>query len=279
MSSLAVDRLVVVSDTHCGCRMGLCPPEVKLDDGGTYQPGKTQRFLWSAWREFWDEWVPRVTEGEPYAVVMNGDAMDGVHHGSVTQVSQNLTDQRRIAAEVLRPVVDLCGGRYIHIRGTEAHVGKSGQNEEDLAESLGAIPNDDGQFARWDLWCHLGGYLGHFSHHIAACHSPMTEATALHSEYIRSCVEAAQHGLRAPDFIVRSHRHRAYETKIPSRNGDALVATTAAWQGKTPFVWKLASGRAQEPQFGGMLLVAGENGVYTRKFTKILERSRTHTWT
>ena len=34
---------------------------------------------------------------EPYAVLINGDSLDGVHHNSTTQISHNLGDQAFIA--------------------------------------------------------------------------------------------------------------------------------------------------------------------------------------
>jgi hypothetical protein len=37
------------------------------------------------WREWWDVFVPVATKGEPFAVVVNGDTVDGVHHGSKTR--------------------------------------------------------------------------------------------------------------------------------------------------------------------------------------------------
>ncbi|GAF68288.1 unnamed protein product, partial [marine sediment metagenome] len=76
-------NLIVVSDLHCGCRLGLCHPKgVYLDDGGTYLPSKIQKKVWKWWREFWDEWVPTITRGEPWDLVVNGDALDGVHHNN-----------------------------------------------------------------------------------------------------------------------------------------------------------------------------------------------------
>jgi MFS family permease len=61
--------------------------------------------MWSLWREFWDVWVPEVTKGEPYDLVHNGDVIDGVHHGSTTQISHNIEDQLRIAEAVLGPQI------------------------------------------------------------------------------------------------------------------------------------------------------------------------------
>ena len=78
--------LVVVSDTHSGCRVGLIHPDgIRLDGGGRYLPSAMQLKMWALWREFWDEWVPEVTRGEPYDIVHNGDVIDGVHHNATTQ--------------------------------------------------------------------------------------------------------------------------------------------------------------------------------------------------
>ena len=137
----AVSNLICVSDLHVGCQMGLCPPEgYQMDDGGRYMPSKLQSVVWGWWEQFWGEWVPEVTHGEPFAVCVNGDAIDGSHHNGTTQWSHNLKDQVKAAATILKPVVELCEGRYYHIRGTEAHVGQSGCEEERLAEILKAIP-------------------------------------------------------------------------------------------------------------------------------------------
>jgi len=38
--------VAVVADTHPNSTVGLCPPEVELDDGGTYHASKAQRWLW-----------------------------------------------------------------------------------------------------------------------------------------------------------------------------------------------------------------------------------------
>ena len=250
----ALKNLVVVSDIHVGCRVGLCPPKgYKLDDGGVYTPSKLQRKLWLYWREFWDEFVPHATRGEPYAVCFNGDALDGVHHRSVSQWTHNMEDQRRCAESILSPVVQ-SAERYYHIRGTEAHVGSSAQDEESLARSLGAIQNGDGQYARYDLWIEVGGCLGHLLHHVGTTGSQAYEATAVHKELTEEFIEAARWGQQAPDFIVRSHRHRLIMTTIPTVRGPAMAVVTPAWQGKTPFVWKIPGGRLSEPQWGGVVV-------------------------
>lgn len=273
-----VRNLIVFSDTHCGCRLGLCPPDpLPMDSGGTYTASEFQRQMWGLWRTFWDDWVPEVTKGEPFDVVHNGDAIDGSHHNSTTQISHNLEDQARIAETVLKPVVAQChasGGTYYHIRGTEAHVGQSGENEERLARNLGAKPNADGQFARFDLWKRVGpSCLVHLLHHIGTTSSAAHEASAVNAELTAEYVEAARWHREPPDFIVRSHRHRSIAVDLNSAKGYAAAIVTPAWQGKTPYVWKIPGARISEPQFGGILIRQGDEEFYYRRKVWSLDRS------
>lgn len=268
-------NLVVISDTHCGDSLALCPPEsVHLDDGGTYRSSKFQRQIWSLWREFWLSWVPSVVKNEPYDVVHNGDVIDGVHHGSTNQISQNIKDQLLIAQDVMKPVVANCrksGGQYYHIRGTEAHVGKSGNYEEMLAHSLGATPNAEGQHARYDLWKRVGGALVHLLHHVGTTASAAHEASAVNAEITAEFVEAARWRQEPPDFVVRSHRHRFIGVDLDTARGIGSAVVTPGWQGKTPFTWKLAGARLSTPQFGGIVIrdPQGSEMHYRRKIWSI----------
>ena len=273
----AVRNLVVVSDTHIGCRLALTHPEgFMTDDGGLYKPSEFQRKIWKMWRYFWDEFVPEATRGEPFAVCHNGDAIDGKHHNSTTQITHNIEFQRRHAQQILAPVVALCEGRYYHIRGTDAHVGQSAEDEEALARALGAIPNETGQHARPDLWMMVGDSLGHILHHVGTTGSAAYEATAVHKELVEEFNEAARWGKRPPDWIIRSHRHRYIRTEIPTARGHSIAAVTPAWQGKSSFAWKIPGARLSTPQFGGLVVRQSPDGeVFVRPKVWTVERSRT----
>ena len=119
-----VNTLVVISDTHVGGRTAITPPSFQLDGGGTVKPSKLQQGLQSWWKEFWSEFVPKATKGEPYSVVHNGDAVDGVPHGSVSHMSALLDDQCNAAVALLAPVIRKAEAFYM-VRGTEAHVSNS----------------------------------------------------------------------------------------------------------------------------------------------------------
>lgn len=269
-----INNLVIIADTHCGCRMGLCPPDgVDLDDSGHYSPSKLQLKVWEWWQEFWDEWVPMVCHNEPFAVVMNGDALDGVHHGATTQISQNHADQHKLALKVLLPVVSQCDGRYYHLRGTAAHGGQSGENEETLAKVLGAIPDGEGRFARWELWARIGTGLANIMHTIGTASSMAYETTAVQKELEQAYVEAARWGHEPPNVVVRAHRHRMVETRVRTSKGYAISCTVGAWQLKTPFVRKVAGARLTEPQIGGMVIRCGDNDFYTRHWIKDIQRT------
>jgi len=268
-------NLIVISDLHCGCRFGLFPDEqVELDGGVTVGPSELQRKAWSWWGEFWGEWVPRACHGEPFTVVVNGDSTDGVHHGSVTQVSHNLADQAKIAEKVLKPVVDLCDGQFYMIRGTEAHVGKSGQEEERLAKALGAKKDREGHHARYELWIRVGQGLVHILHHIGTTGSQHYESTSPLKELVEAYAEAGRWRGQPPDCIVRSHRHRHIEVRVPTSLGYGITFTTPGWQLKTPFAWKIPGARQSVPQLGGSLVRQGDEDMYTRHFVRSPERPK-----
>ena len=260
-------NLIVFSDIHAGCRLGLCPPAgANLDDGGIYLPSRLQSITWEWWQEFWNDWVPLVCRNEPYDVVNNGDALEGVHHNSTTQISHNLNDQFRIAMEILEPIVAKAR-KYYHIRGTEAHAGSSGVEEERLAKALGAVPNNEGQYARYEIWKRVGdanGPLVHAMHHIGHTGSVAYESSALQAALTAEFVEAGKNRVEPPDYVVRAHRHRYLKVQNPSRRSEAATIVTPGWQLKTPFAYGIAGGQVSQPQFGGILIRQGNEEFYSR---------------
>lgn len=265
---------IVISDLHCGSRVGIFPPQMVLDRGMIVHQSKFQAGLWEDWRFMWDKWVPRVTRGEPFAVVVNGDAIEGRHHKSTEQMSQDLHDQNRIAKEVLSPVVDLCHGVFYMIRGTEVHVGKAAEEERGLADDLEAVPDEDGERCRYEMWMQLGGGLIHFAHHIGTTGRAAYETSAVMAELVEMFVETSKQRDTPPDVIVRSHRHRHIEVKVPTANVYGIAFTTPGWQGKTPHTYRIPGGRINYPQFGGALIRQGDEELYTRHITFWLGRGK-----
>jgi len=270
-----ISNIVVVSDLHAGCQFALCPQKFQLDGGGYYTLSSAQEKLWELWSEhFWGKWVPKVTRGEPFAVVVNGDCLDGRHHGATTQISQNLKDQRNVARQILEPIVERCQGNFYMTRGTSVHVGEAAEDEEEVARSLGAIQDEDGNHARNELWIKMGNCLSHILHHIGTTGTTAYEPTALARELGEMFAESGRWKLDAPNVVIRSHRHRLSEVTLPTADGYGICATTPAWQMKTPFVWKIPGGRISTPQFGGILIRQGDEEFYVRHKVWNAKRSR-----
>lgn len=273
------NSVVVASDLHCGSLLGLFPPHgfIRSDKAGTGAgsrviPSDFQRWLWRCWEEFWYVFVPEATEGEPYDVVLNGDIVEGRHHGQDVLVSNNVAEQMQIAVECLRLVLERNRKlrRVFVLAGTEAHCGLSNETTEMLAERLPhVVPDVHGNILRPELWIEIGmrgrhNALCHIAHHIGTTSVAAYETTAIHRELVEAFQEAARWRNRPPDVIIRSHRHRAAKTSIQTGNGYCIAEVTAGWQGKTPYAYRIAGARQAIPQFGGLVIRSGVHDTYTR---------------
>jgi len=266
---------VLVGDQHCGCRLGLCPPGgVPLDDGGRYEQSAAQKVVWSWWREFWDKYVPAVAGRGKLVVVLGGDLIEGVHHRATTPISHNIGDQTALAEEVLAPVAKRATGGLYVVRGTEAHVGSSATDEEKLARQLGAIPNEAGQSARYDLRLKLGPWVLHDLHHVGAGCGVSTSPGHLARELADEYAAASQWGTTAPDIIVRHHVHRMAEVRVATARGLGVACSVPAWQLKTPFTWRIRGGRVEPPQIGGLVVTYDQDEFKTHWYVRTIGPSQ-----
>lgn len=270
-----INNLIVISDTHCGDQLAICPPKIRLAHGGIYRYSKFQKTVWDCWNSFWKEWVPMVTRRNKFALLFNGDMVEGIHHGASHPITNNKADQANIAYEVLAPVIDMAGGRFYYVSGSRAHAGEAGEDEEKLAERLGAVPDETGRRSRYELFINVGKTLVHASHHIGITGSMAYETTALTKEYNEFCAESARWKRPIPDVIVRSHRHRHSQVSVPTANGYGIIFVTSSWQLKTPYLFRTPGGRVTTPTVGGSLIRSGDEEHFTRHRTWQTDRSKT----
>lgn len=271
-------QAIVISDTHCNSTFGLCRPEGhKRDKTGDYHPSKLQLEIWRCWEHFWTEWVPNVTRGEPWDLVINGDAIDGDHHQTPEIISRNMTDQHRAARDTLQGCVNMCkasGGSYYHVRGTFAHVGQSAANEELLAEQLGAVQGQDGAYSHYRLKLRLGhqdrSVLVQFRHHIGTSFSPVSKGTALVRAQAASYYQAGKWKREIPQFKVFSHRHTHGQWLEVGADGKCIVVVTPGWQGITP--WAQGKADILDAEFGGILIRVGDEEAYIREQVYCIEQ-------
>lgn len=257
MTKPTKSALISVSDLHIASTFGLCPEKgMRLDGGGRYEPSKFQAGLLKAWSHFWGEFVPYTTKGYRLAaVVINGDAVEGIHHNRTAIVGTTWTEMENAAVVMLEPLRNMAE-KFYFVRGTEAHAGPLAESEERIAKRLGADLTETGESSHWQVRLRPRGAhtLFHFAHHIGVTSSAAYETSAPMREMVTTFIEAAQWEQGLPDVIVRSHRHRFTLVPLPGvmdgiyRRRYAVI--TPGWQLKTPHAERID--RMRMPHIGGV---------------------------
>ncbi len=250
--------IAIVSDTHVGSTLGLCPPEgVRLDDDGAYTPSKAQHWTWACWVDYWKSVAAlRAQHKAELRVVYNGDLADGDHHGTSQIISRNPEPAAYIADRVFGIPKALKPERTFVVRGTEAHVGPSGATEEAWARGMGAERHPETRtWSWWHLRFDVHGVRCDFQHHGRVGLRPWTKGNTVQALALEIFYEHASKGVPYPHLAVRSHRHQYHDTHDthPTR-----VIQTPAWQLKTAYAHKVVPESLAD--IGGMLALIHPDG-------------------
>lgn len=270
--------LAVTSDQHCGSTVALCPPKVSLDDGGEYHASKAQQWLWAGWEGYWKrvEAVRAQHKAKLYTV-FNGDLTDGDHHGTSQILSGNPTAQAAVVNECMKTVLALKPDQMFFVRGTEAHVGKSGSAEERIADGLRRDKRpvvgdaETGTASHWHLRMEIEGVRLDFAHHGRVGTRPWTKPNVTANLAAEIFYEHAASGDPHPHLAVRSHMHQWVDThdQHPTR-----VIQLAAWQLATAFIHRIAPGKLAD--IGGLIIIV-KDGDYDAEKVKFTP-ARTKAW-
>jgi len=234
---------VVFSDLHCGSTVGLMPPGFSTIEGNDIEQNPIQRWLWDSWRRGQD-FIASVVGSDPFALTVNGDAVEGVHHGTKQVISPDPQDHLRCAQSVLEPLASRAS-RVFMVKGTECHVGNQ---EVSLGEIFGAERDPDSHARKpiraFDrLTVEMHGTRCAFSHHIGTSIRDYLEATQFSIAINQELTAARTNGEEEPRVICRAHRHRfGYYG-----NGHALALVTPPWQALTRFGHKVVPGARCHP--------------------------------
>jgi hypothetical protein len=231
--SKKIKLIVDLSDLHCGSSKALLPPGfVTLEDQPVPQ-NPIQRWLWPCWLRT-QAFIGEVAGDDPFALVINGDIIEGVHHGTKEIISPEVADHRDAAVEVLAPLVKRAAKFFI-VRGTECHVNNS---EHSIGAQLGAVKNPESKLHVFDrLTLEIMGVRCVFRHHIGTTTRRGLAGTQLSMNLAEEQVEAANNGEPIPRVLCCAHRHKpgAY------RDDNGLCVVTPAWQVLTRFGHKVVS--------------------------------------
>jgi hypothetical protein len=228
---------IVVSDIHCGSDVGLAPPEITTKAGNYVCHGKNlvQQWLWGMWAEGCER-VAQIVGKDPAALVVNGDATEGVHHrNEASTITASIETHTEIAEACLSPLSGLAKKTYI-VKGTECHT--LGM-EDRLAERLGAVSGK----AR-DKWLfEINGCLIDAAHHTSTTSRAYLEASAMSIHLGNARVNYARCGHRIPRVFLRGHRHcGGYYS-----DGQGMYVITGAWQALTRHGYKVVTDSIPRP--------------------------------
>ncbi len=241
MKSPPVRCVVVVADVHAGSTKGLLPPDfINLEDSPIAQ-NPMQRWLWECWLRGL-AFIGETLDGAPYGLVLNGDLIEGVHHGTKEIISPEVGDHKKAAVEVLRPLAEGAKKTFV-VRGTECHVGNQ---EMSIAESLGAQinPESPAKNRTFDrLTLDVAGVRCVFRHHISASVRRQLSATQLSIALGEEQLEAANNEERIPRVVCAAHRHRFGQFQ----DDHGLCVVSPPWQFLTRHGHKVVSAARTKP--------------------------------
>jgi hypothetical protein len=226
--------LLIVGDLHVNSTVAICTPTVNLDDAGEYHQSPGQAWLWGHWQTLLSIAV-RVPD---LVTIFNGDLCEGdTKDRSHQMISRNEATIQRMTTDLIEPLVRMSRAAYI-IRGTEAHTGKSGALEEAIANDLDLPGPSAGVHSWYTLPLSISGVRLDIAHSMSGGGGmPWTRRNAANGLASRTVMEYACRGEKPPNYVVRSHIHRAGDSHdaYPCR---ALI--TPCWTLATSYVTKLA---------------------------------------
>lgn len=231
---------MVLSDLHVGSTVGLVPPGYVTLEGQEITQSPIQKFLWEAWLDML-KWAEERLAGANYALVINGDMIDGDHHGTKQIWSKDTNDQIAAAAMLVEPLTRRAAKVFV-VRGTESHTNNA---EASLGKILRAERNPAApQLSTFDrLNLTVRGCRCAFRHHIGTSIRSWTNATQLASVLAEETIQATNNGERPPQVVGVAHRHKfgCYS------NSHGMVVVSPPWQMLTRYGHKVVPEARTQP--------------------------------
>ncbi len=225
--------VVAMSDMHSGSSKALFPRAFMQFEHTNYTPTKEQKRMYEHWIKC-AKYVAKNRVGKKIIIVHNGDAIDGIHHGTHQIVSHKWQDHVTIHLELmdefLREVGFGDGDELHYVSGTESH---TQDYEREIANDLSAGYHDE-------LKMKINGVKIWFTHHGGAP-GKGTNVGDGYRNFLKTIYwECLQKNKEMPDIVVSSHYHRPiYSTYVQ----DYLTIhgiILPSWQMKTRYAYMVA---------------------------------------
>ncbi len=258
--------VAVISDTHIGSTVSLCPPSVRLDDGQSVNISIPQKWLWQNWIDFWTR-AKDLGNREIYTFIL-GDIFDNLHHGTTQLWSDNEADWKKAALELF-DVPKRLSKHIFSIRGTTIHTKGGGSLDEEMSIMLKTIPDSLGNSSSWTRQVYVEGVLFDLAHKGPIGRLPWTTGNMLNRLPYEVIAKSIKEGSEIPSVILRSHNHM-YSTS--SDDSPVLVVACPAWQLCTEYGYNLNPARISD--IGGLLFECWDGHFEFHKVLYTPEREK-----
>jgi len=228
--------LLVVSDLHCGSEVGLMPPESEIRTGNRIGFGGNvhQEWLWHCWTDLQSQFA-RIRGKDRYALLLNGDLTEGVHHKSIEALTQSVEDHANMAIAAVGGLAGKAEKSFVTL-GTEVHTGLI---ENYIAKAIGSA----GGRARGKWLFRMAGCLVDATHHIGTTSRAYLEAGALSIAMGNARLNSMRCGQEPARVYLRGHRH----TGGWFSDGQGMMGVTGGWQFLTRYGRKVVPDSIPRP--------------------------------
>ena len=187
-------RVLILSDSHCGHRVGLCPPKFQ-----NMYPDKRYNDIQ---KELWDAYVKMIAPLKPIdTLIINGDCIDG--DGRRSGGTELITTDRNVQVDMFIEAISIIGSKKIIMTyGTPYHTGENEDFELQIAKLIDADRIGSHE------WIDINGLVFDIKHFVSNSTIPYSKGTSILKDRLWNVIwNEMEESQPKADVIVRSHLH------------------------------------------------------------------------
>jgi len=264
--------VVPISDLHSGGSTALFPDRFWQFKHTNHTPTSEQVKMYRHWLAC-AERIREARKGRRLIIVHDGDAIEGIHHNSVENVTRLTNEQMDIHVELMtdfkKAVRFREGDALYYVTGTEVHT----EDTEDLIGHMLGAEYVNGLQATEELRLVENGRNLWFVHHGRTPGKGANKGNSLRNFLKDIYHEAVQEGIAPPDYIITGHTHNPYYENYVARNNahyhilHGLICP--AWQQKTRYAYKVAP--LMKNKIGMQYFIVTRDGHITEPVEMLME--------
>jgi len=207
---LIKDTITVnISDPHSGGNTALMMPKMFQGLNVNHTPFKVQLEIFDHFSRCAEQ-ILELRKKKRVILVVNGDAIDGDHHGTHEVFTRNKSEQKQVHIDLFDFFMKKikfnkgAGDLLYYTIGTEVH---TSDVEHEIGEDLEAEPDTSGLYAHRALKLDINGRLCWWLHHGTTAGDGANLGNAhrnwIRNKYFNKLIAAK----RIPDFVCTAHFH------------------------------------------------------------------------